>query len=156
MNPMRSILIFLLLIVAISCDKQQGNKVIKVTDGDTFDVMNDNDQEVTIRLYGVDCPESSQPYGDDATEALRGRILDESVKIEKVSTGTYGRTIAKVYHEGTMINEWLVEEGLAWVYNRYCDQSVCDDWENIQHNKRNEGVGLWSQSSPTPPWEYRN
>jgi len=38
-------------------------KVIEVTDGDTYDVRRPDGQVVTIRLHGVDAPESSQPGG---------------------------------------------------------------------------------------------
>lgn len=37
-------------------------KVVEVTDRDTLVVMKGN-KEVDVRLYGIDTPESDQPYG---------------------------------------------------------------------------------------------
>lgn len=154
---MRTVLVILVTFFLASCaDEDRQDRVINVADGDTFDILRNNDKEITIRLYGVDCPESSQPFGDEATQWLQDRISQETVEIEKVTEGNYGRTVAKVYHNDQMINELLVRQGLAWVYNRYCDQSVCDEWQTIQQNKRQNEVGLWQQSNPEPPWEYRD
>jgi endonuclease YncB( thermonuclease family) len=154
---MRKLLILAAVLFLASCaDEDKQDRVINVVDGDTFDILRGGDQEITIRLYGLDCPESSQPYGDKATQWLQDRISQETVEIKKVEEGNYGRTIAKVYHNDQMINELLVQNGLAWVYNRYCDQAICDDWQTIQQEKRQNDVGLWQQSNPEPPWEYRD
>ena len=36
------------------------------------------DEEVTIRLYGVDCPESDQPYGGAATDFTADEVLGQA------------------------------------------------------------------------------
>ncbi len=135
--------------------KPSGCLVIKVIDGDTFDVRCDGDKE-TIRLYGVDCPESNQAYGDKATSYTTSQILNKEVKIDEISTGYYGRTIAMVYHNGKNINESLIRNCLAWVYTDYCEQSICNQWENIEQTARNNKCGLWAGANPIPPWEWRN
>ncbi|MBS3771801.1 MAG: thermonuclease family protein [Bacteroidales bacterium] len=160
---MKKAIIFILLLVLLStsfCDKkktqQEDGEVLHVTDGDTFDCMYDG-EEITIRLYGIDAPESGQPYGNEAENWLRNQIGDEAVDIEKVEEGYYGRTIAIVELNGTNINGALVKNGLAWVSDRYCDRdSICDRWRNYQQQARGNDVGLWGQPNPTPPWEFRD
>lgn len=46
-------------------------QVTEVMDGDTFDAMR-NGEEVTIRLYGIDCLEYDQPHGGEAEKFLGG------------------------------------------------------------------------------------
>ena len=151
--------IALVLIATYSCDrkdKADEGEVIHVTDGDTFDCILGG-KEVTIRLYGVDAPESGQLYGDDAEQWLRDQIGDKSVNIERIEEGYYGRTIAIVKINGKNINGALVKNGLAWVSDRYCDQEeLCDRWRDYQQKAQENDAGLWSQPNPTPPWEFRN
>ena len=46
-------------------------KVAEVTDGDTFKLRRPTGGIVTVRLWGVDVPETAQPYGTAATWAAR-------------------------------------------------------------------------------------
>lgn len=49
-------------------------EVVNVADGDTINVRRGK-ETVRIRLYGVDCPESRQKYGSEATEFARKLLL---------------------------------------------------------------------------------
>jgi len=132
-------------------------RVTNVTDGDTFDIeRGQTGEEVTIRLYGIDTPESDQPHGEKATQALENLIGGEMVEIEKVEIGHYGRTIALAYEGGRPINEELVRLGHAWVYDRYCDRAVCRGWDRMESRARKKERGLWASQDPVPPWEWRN
>jgi endonuclease YncB( thermonuclease family) len=73
---------------------------------------------------------------------VKNTIAGKAVKVEKVITGTYGRTIGKVYFNGSMINEVLVSEGLTRLYDRYCDKRICDQWQSLQAKKQADGIGL--------------
>jgi len=84
-----------------------------IEDGDTFDISR-HGKEISIRFYGVDCPESDQFYGRKATQLTKTMINRETVKIEEIGEGPYGRPIAMVYHDGVCLNKKLVAEGLAW------------------------------------------
>lgn len=46
-------------------------RVVEITDGDTYDVERSIGGKVTIRLHGVDAPESNQPFGRKATRRAR-------------------------------------------------------------------------------------
>jgi endonuclease YncB( thermonuclease family) len=132
-------------------------QVTKVTDGDTLDVRRPASGETkTVRLYGIDTPESDQPHGKEATSALEELVAGERIKIEKVENGPYGRTIAIVRQDGECINELLVQRGHAWVYDQYCERFVCYGWKGLELKARALGDGLWEAENPVPPWEWRH
>ena len=49
-------------------------------------------------------------------------------------------------------NAEQVRRGLAWVYDRYVTDP---DLYPLQDAARTERRGLWADSAPTPPWEWR-
>ena len=76
----------------------------------------------------------------------------KNVKIVVVDTDRYGRTVGIVYLGEVDICREQVSTGNAWVYRRYMtDQSLLSDEQSAQ----NQGLGLWSESNPVPPWEWR-
>ena len=38
-------------------------RIVGVSDGDTVTALREGNEQVKIRLYGIDAPESSQPHG---------------------------------------------------------------------------------------------
>jgi endonuclease YncB( thermonuclease family) len=144
---MHQAFIVLITFIPSLCFAQSWNgKVVEITDGDTYEVRRASGGTVDVRLYGIDCPESDQPYGGEAAD----RILYETVEVEKVETGPYGRLIGMVSHNGTNINGWLVSKGLAWVSDKYCNKPVCRNWKETQREKQSRDVGLWAQDDPLP------
>ena len=100
-------------------------KVIGVADGDTITVLRDK-QPQKIRLYGIDCPEKRQPFGNKAKQFTSELVFGKVVEIEPIATDRYGRTVAFVRIENITVNEELIKEGLGWVYMRYCKLPLCD------------------------------
>jgi endonuclease YncB( thermonuclease family) len=49
------------------------------------------------------------------------------VDVEPVTTDRYGRTVAFVRVGDLLVNEELIRQGLAWVYTRYCDRTICEE-----------------------------
>jgi micrococcal nuclease len=122
--------------------------VTRVTDGDTIRVELSSGP-ITVRFDSIDTPESNQPWGKEATEALRRRVLGQEVALDVASQDRYERLIAVVYLGEENLNEWLVKQGHAWVYRQYArDRSYCA-WE---HAARSLKRGLWSL--PPEDWIY--
>lgn len=128
-----------------------------VRDGDSIDVVNDDGVQVNIRLYGIDAPESKQAFGYQAKKRLTQLVSRKIIRIENVDTDRYGRTVALVrLVDGTLVNEEMVRSGLAWVYDQYCKEpDLCADLRQAQAEAKGAGRGLWAESDPTPPWEWR-
>ncbi|WP_251962968.1 thermonuclease family protein [Salinibacter ruber] len=129
-------------------------RVVEVTDADTYDVRRSGGGQVTIRLQGVDAPESSQPYGRAATRAARRYVGGENVRVSVEEIGRYGRAVARLEVEGGDLGAMLIQDGLAWHYKQYAPNDT--GYARLERQARNANRGLWSQVNPTPPWEWRD
>ena len=49
-------------------------KVVGIADGDTITVLRDGQEQVKIRLYGIDAPESGQPFGKASKQYLSSMV----------------------------------------------------------------------------------
>ena len=132
--------------------------VVRVVDGDTVVVTPRSapDTDITIRLYGIDAPELQQPGGQQSLAALRALVqTGDRVEIIGLSTDRYHRSVALLTREKRTLNYEMVRRGEAWVYSRYCRTSFCRTWRKAEKLARKEGIGLWAQPDPTPPWQWR-
>lgn len=131
-------------------------RMTRAADGDTLFVRTPDESLVRIRLYGVDAPELSQPFGKQARDFL-DRWKYRKLGWETVRSDRWGRIVAIVYgpEDGPSINGRLVEAGLAWVSSDFCGREICRRWERIMEIAMEERRGLWAQESPESPWDYR-
>ena len=129
-------------------------RVVEVTDGDTYDVRRSAGGEVTIRLHGVDAPESAQPFGREATRVARQYVGGKNVRVSVEDIGAYGRAVASIEVQGGDLGAMLIRDGLAWWYERYAPGAT--EYQRLQRQARSAGRGLWSQARPVPPWEWRD
>ena len=128
--------------------------VVGISDGDTITVLHEGKGEI-IRLYGIDSPEKDQAFSKRAKQYISSMVYGKTVEVEPKDTDQYGRTVALIYIDGKSLNEALIQNGFAWVYQIYCEEAFCEDWLNLEVVARYEKIGLWSESKPIPPWEYR-
>ncbi len=145
----------LLLLVIPQVTVAWEGKVVKIADGDTITVLKDR-KEIKIRLYGIDTPEKGQAFGKAIKRHTSGLVARKTVKVIPYDTDKYGRTVGVVFVDGVNVNQSLLTAGLAWQYRKYCKASFCDDWLRLENHARNNGIGLWKDKSPQPPWEWRN
>jgi endonuclease YncB( thermonuclease family) len=129
-------------------------KVAEVADGDTFDIRRPDGQPVTVRLWGVDAPESGQPGGSASTRAARQLIGGARAQVEVVDIGSYGRAVARVEAGGSGLGALLIRRGHAWHYERYAPGAT--EYARLERQARNANRGLWSRSNPIPPWDWRD
>ncbi|MBM4312001.1 MAG: nuclease [Deltaproteobacteria bacterium] len=146
--------LILSLAVAARAETWQGT-CAAVLDGDSLVVMHEGGKK-QIRLYGIDTPEFDQPFGKQARACTRDLVLQKKVTVEPIEIDKYGRTVAKVHTAEGCLNELLLERGCAWVYRRYCKANDLKAWTALEQSARLQGLGLWSQSDPVPPWKYRS
>jgi endonuclease YncB( thermonuclease family) len=131
--------------------------VTEVTDGDTFVAAGAEGNTITVRVWGIDAPESGQPYGSAATQVAREVIGGALVDVHVQDTGPYGRHIGRVRteYEGKDVDlgRSLTLSGLAWHSRKYPTSDIL-----VQHEEeaRRQEKGLWEQPAPTPPWEHRD
>jgi len=133
-------------------------RVVRVVDGDTFEIdAPDGEERVTrIRLWGVDTPEKArrdpprpaQPYADEATDFARGMIEGQRVRItleESRLRGNFGRLLAFVeVEDGRMLNEELILRGLARADDRWSHRHI-DRFASLQKQAKTAGLGIWGE-----------
>lgn len=138
-------------------------EVLSVYDGDSITArrvgpVRKKPDKIRVRIYGIDCPELGQPYGNEARE-LTARILDgRTVEIVPAQKGkSYKREVGGIVllRDMLVIQDALVSAGLAWVDDRFCKLPVCDLWRLHQREARAARRGLWADESPVPPWTWR-
>ena len=108
-----------------------------------------------IRLYGIDTPEKGQAFSKRAKQFTSKMAYGRIVEVKVMATDRYGRTVAMIYADKTLLNEELVKAGLAWVYWKYCHHPICESWKNFQLGARMDKRGLWVDPNRIPPWEFR-
>lgn len=130
-------------------------KVVGISDGDTITVLQNN-QQFKIRLYGIDCPESGQAFGSKAKQFTSSLVFGKNVEVTVYDIDKYGRSVGVVRVDGLNVNEAILKNGFAWRYTKYCTESFCNDWKAFEEHASRQGVGLWSEKNPMPPWDWRH
>ena len=101
-------------------------KVTNVIDGDTLDVLI-GDEPFTVRLIGVDAPETVHPFepveafGKEASDYLDSLLSDQTIVLEfdENKMDIYNRLLAYLYLNNQFINADLIKNGYAYAYTRY-------------------------------------
>lgn len=135
-------------------------KVIRVLDGDTIEVKTlpakivVYEVPIRVRLINIDAPEKKQPFGRWSRNQLKALLAGQSVTVSYTQTDRYGRIVGRVFTtNGTEASRFMVQSGAAWVYERYnTDKSLPALQREAQEQKR----GLWADTNPVPPWEWRH
>ena len=146
-------LLSLLLLLAFSLAAEPViGRVIWVYDGDTF-LLQDGQNTLEVRLWGIDAPEYKQPCGREATKFLIRLIKGKFVSVEKVDQDKYGRIVAKVYLEEIYINLEILKNGYAWWYQHFAPKERT--FRDAEVEARNQKSGLWRDPNPINPREWR-
>lgn len=132
--------------------------VVRVEDGTTISVCEKRGEQeplVILRLYGIDAPALTQPYGREAREYLL-RLMPRGTKVgvDAVGEDEHGAVRALVQVGGTSVNYQLLAEGLAWVNRPACKAMFCRRWYIQEHQAVVNRRGLWSLNMSTPPWQW--
>jgi len=128
-------------------------RVVRVADGDTVSVLDATNTQYRIRLFGIDTPERDQPYGGSAKRALTDLVDNRDVGVVVVATDDYGRQVGTLYRDNIDINLAMVAGGHAWWYRHYAPHER--KLASAEQAAREQGLALWSNPQPVPPWDWR-
>ena len=104
-------------------------KVVKVYDGDTITIATtlpfDNSPiyRFSVRLAGIDSPEIKaktsieKMLAQKSQQGLENLVLDKVVQLKNISFEKYGRILADVYVGDLFVNQWMIDNKLAVVYD---------------------------------------
>lgn len=131
-------------------------QVIGVLDGDTIDCLTAEYNKKRIRLANIDAPEKSQAFGQKAKQRLANYVFGKTIIVSESKTDRYGRSIAEIFDtadQSYSINYKMVQDGLAWAYDRYVTDIA---YIKAQQQAQSERKGLWIDNNPIKPEEFRH
>lgn len=126
--------------------------VVAIADGDTLTVLNEDFQQVKVRLAEIDAPEKRQPFGTRARQSLGEICHEKRAEVRVVDVDRYKRVVGRVTCAGVDANAAQVRRGMAWVYDRYAKDKTL---YRLQDEARSAGRGLWADRVPVAPWDWR-
>jgi endonuclease YncB( thermonuclease family) len=150
---MKYFLFILLILTGIASADVLTGRVVGISDGDTLTLLDASKVQHKIRLAAIDAPEKSQAFGNKSKQALSDLCFDKQASIEVVDTDRYGRTVGEVSCAGNNANEAMVRSGMAWVYRKYA--KGYPGLYKLEDEAKAARRGLWVDSNPVPPWEWR-
>jgi endonuclease YncB( thermonuclease family) len=163
---MKALLAACTLLLLIAADARAGRIVEGVVravyDGDTVLLATREESRFKVRLYGIDAPETAkpgipgQPFADVSKRTLMFKIMGRRVTAEIMDSDQYHRAVAVLRYNGRDINRDMVAEGMAWAYRQYLQTPYSSEYIDAEERARARRKGLWRDSNPLPPWEFRH
>lgn len=162
---MRLLLAICALVLLAAADSHAARTVEGIVravyDGDTILLVTRESGRLKTRLYGIDAPETAkpdqpgQPFGQASRRMLQAKIMGKRVSAEVVDIDQYQRGVAIIRYAGRDINREMVAEGMAWAYRRYLQGPYASEYLEAEDRARARRAGLWRDSNPLAPWEFR-
>ena len=132
-------------------------RVVRVVDGDTL-VVDMNGVNTTLRLIGLDTPETVDPrktvqcFGKEASDKAKSLLAGTSVRVEyDASQGTldkYGRTLAYIYmNDGELFNRYMIAEGYGHEYTYAVPYAHQAEFKAAEQSAREGKKGLWADGA---------
>ena len=151
-NCMKAILCFLLLTVAAAAPAHtMEGKVTRIIDGNTLEFVSTAGETYVMVLSGIDCPELTQAYGDEARICLEKLALNKKAIVTVKGKDRTGNSIAEVMLDGKKDPRiQLLKDGLAWT-----QEGISNELESYKVASQSKKKGLWKDENPTPPWTFR-
>jgi micrococcal nuclease len=126
-------------------------RVVEVIDGDTIVVALRGGHTDTVRLLGVDTPETHDPtrgvecFGPEASRftarRLTGRVVELEGDVE--ARDQYGRRLAYVLLDGERFNDELLRRGYARLLVIRPNVAHARELLGDELDARRRGTGLW-------------
>jgi len=149
-------LIFFSLLTNIKAEEKTEVFFSGCVDGDTATVTL-NKEEIKLRFLAIDTPESVHPtigeeeYGKDASNytcnALKkANKIEIEYDINSDKLDKYDRHLVWVFVDGELLQEKLIEEGLAEVAYLYGDYKYTYILEAKQLVAQTKRIGIWNDS----------
>jgi micrococcal nuclease len=140
----------------VGASERLGGRVVRAIDGDTLEVALDGEGTETVRLIGVDTPETVKPdtpvqcFGPRASafehRTVEGRRVRLLVGVEP--RDIYGRLLAYVWIEGRprerFLEVELLRRGLARTLTFHPNDRFAHKFERLERKAARSGKGLWN------------
>lgn len=143
--------VLLLLLSSPSFAESFHGQVIMVKDGDNIFVKS-GDNTYHVKLYGIDCPDLEQEFGEQAKQYAEDLLKGRDVWVDVKRLDHSKRRVSKVMVDGKDASVEIARAGLAWYDSRAnSEPGVIGAQIEAQSHK----IGIWSRANPVSPWDYR-
>ena len=117
--------------------------VSKVIDGDSIELQNN----IEVRLLGINTPERGQPYYQEATNRLKELVEGKNVIFENdvQDKDQYDRLLRYVFSDNLFVNLQLVKEGYATVYIFQPNTKYETSLRNAENEAKTLKLNIWKQ-----------
>lgn len=153
--------IFILLLtptIVLAQNKKVSVTFSKCVDGDTAKFMLDN-EEITVRFLAIDTPETKhptkgeEPYGKEASDFTCQFLRNANRIVLEYDNGSdtydkYNRHLAWVYVDNVLLQQTLIEKGLAKVAYLYGDYAYTEQLQASEKIAQEQQLGIWSNKEP--------
>jgi micrococcal nuclease len=148
--------LLLALGVPVAAQPSLEGSVVRIVDGDTIHVRL-ADRVEKVRYIGVNTPEVHHPSkGEEPGGRAAARVNGELVagrrvrlELDTQARDRYGRLLAYVWVDATMVNAELVRRGFAQVMTVPPNVRHQTLFLRLQREARDAGRGLWGDPAPT-------
>lgn len=117
--------------------------ISKVIDGDTVELQNN----IKVRLLGINTPERGQPHYQEATNRLKELVEGKNVILEGdiEDKDQYGRLLRYIFVDNIFVNMQLVKEGYATVYIFQPNIRYETSLRNAENEAETSKLNIWKQ-----------
>lgn len=137
---------------ALANPTEIAGKVISVIDGNTIEFQSADNDVFKFVLSGIDAPELSQEFGEEAKRFLEKILAGEEAIITVEGKDRHGNRVGTLkYGKDKDPRQELLERGLAWT----TEKNPKPEFEILKEAAKSHEKGLWEQPNPTPPWTFR-
>ena len=146
--------LWMIATTAQAASRQLQGQVTRVVDGDTLWFQPDEVGQplVAVRLRGIDAPETCQPWGRQATAALRQQVQGRPATLLIHGQDDYRRTLGTLSVGGVDLNAALVAQGHAWAWR---DSKGRSPYLTEESAARATGRGAHADPAAEAPWDFR-
>ncbi len=143
-------------------------RIVEVGAGDTATLELAGGIRRSLRLHAVAAPTGRQPWAAESRRALAALVQGRTVRFEALREDAYRRLIGKLLvappdcaapcaptRDAGLAQ---LEAGLAWWYREERKQQTLHDqgyYEYADFDARQQRRGLWQDTAPVAPWEWR-
>lgn len=141
------------IVVEIPKDKKQ--EELQNKNSESLSVNDENETTWTVRLIGVDTPESrpslyidEAPFGKEALAYTEKRLMKNKniiLVFDKQIFDKFDKHLAYIYFpSGECLNATLLKEGYGWIRKHAFDIKFRKEFEKFQEKARARQKGVWN------------
>lgn len=156
---MRKFVVFILILFSLHDALAAENelvvgKVEQVVSGNIL-LLRSGEDEIYVRLAGIDTPDPKQPYGKEAITQLNNLVKNKVLLLRLIGYDQCNRNLAIAWlrgDNGLDLSSRMVANGAAWVF-----QINNPELLELEKQAKQKRIGLWalSHDKRLPPWEWR-